>query len=118
MSNRFNHNICAIKEYIKIGWKYTKSFIKGVVLPVSLSGKKPIIFGDKPLDIPSWCIFELKLMVDFLFYGYVLFALSSHFIDPVYVWFYFGDYVFGVFYFIFLSCLFNFCFSKWKKRKI
>ena len=117
MSNRSNHNISAIKEYIKIGWKYLKSFVKGVVLPVSLSGSKPVMFGDKPLDIPKWAIFELKLMIDLLFYGYVLFAVLSHIINPVYVWFYFGDYLFGVFWFIGATILFNFLILKYRTRK-
>lgn len=91
--------------------------LKQIILPVSLSGKKPVEFNGKNLNIPEFCIFELKLLVDFLFYGYIIFNISAHFIDPRYVWFYFNDYLFGVFWFIGMTILFNFLIRKYRKNR-
>jgi len=92
-------------------------FLKEIVLPVSRTGMKPVYLGKENLNIPEWCVFELKLLVDLVFYGYIAFAVSSHFIKPEYVWFYFGDYLFGVCYFIGLAILFNFLIRLYRKKK-
>ena len=93
------------------------NFIFDLIKPNVLNGTKPMMYGDKNLNIPDWCIFELRLCFDLLFYGYIVFAISSHYFNPVYVWGYFYYYIFGVVFFNIMAVIFNFLIRNYRKKR-